>query len=358
MVPADFCRKGPGRSTEEVFYNRQMEFSRDISVLLGRIVLKANWRILDGLAASGARGLRMAKECGSGGRLFLNDRSHRAAALIRKNARANDIDDAVVYCRDLGALLSEESFDYIDIDPFGTPVRYVDAAIQSCRNEGILAVTATDTAPLSGTYPRTCARRYGAISARSPFSRETGLRILLGWIAREAAKHERGCEPILCFYADHYFRCHVRMRKGARRADRSLEELGFAFYDPKTLQRGIVPQRPSRTPDTLAGPLWVGSLHSPEVLTLMTSDESLGTRRRCEKAIELWRGEIGAPALYYRVDELAKHTKRHPPKLSHLVQRLQSSGAHSSRTDFDPKGFKTDMPIGELIELFEIVSTR
>lgn len=358
IVPADFCRRGPGTSTEEVFYNRQMEFSRDISVLLGRAMLQTGWRILDGLAATGARGLRMAKECGSDGRFFLNDRSERAADLMQRNARANGLGDVAVCCRDLRALLSEERFDYIDVDPFGTPVGFVDAAIQSCRDGGILAITATDTAPLSGTYPRTCARRYGATSTRSPFSHETGLRILIGYIAREAAKHGRGCEPILCFHADHYFRCHLRIRKGARRADRSLEGLGYAFYDAETLQRGIATERPTSASKAYAGPLWTGKLHSSEALDSISLDETLGTHRRCEKSMGLWRGESGAPSLYYHVDELAKRTKRHPPKLAHLIDRLRSSGVTASPTHFDPKGFKTDMPLGELIQLFEAVSVR
>ena len=39
MVPEGFCGKGPGKATGEVFYNRQMEFSRDVSVMVGRAVL-------------------------------------------------------------------------------------------------------------------------------------------------------------------------------------------------------------------------------------------------------------------------------------------------------------------------------
>ena len=40
LVPESFCRKGPGTRTGEVFYNRQMEFSRDISVVFGREIFK------------------------------------------------------------------------------------------------------------------------------------------------------------------------------------------------------------------------------------------------------------------------------------------------------------------------------
>ena len=358
LVPAGFCTKGPGKSTEAVFYNRQMEFSRDVSILLGRALFEPAWRILDGLAASGARGLRMANECDSGGQFHLNDRNPQASELIRQNARLNGIDEATVHCRDLRGLLSEESFDYIDVDPFGTPVGFIDAAVQACHDKGVLAVTATDTAPLSGTYPKTSSRRYGAVSARSPFAHETGLRILLGHIVREAAKHDRGCEPILSFYADHYFRCHLKILKGAGKADRALKSLGFAFYDDKTLARGVVSERRDVSKARYAGPLWTGELHSPELLDSISVHDALGTRKRCMKAIDLWCGEAGAPPLYYRVDELSKRTRRQPPRMAHLVEQLRSHGMQAVSTHFNPKGFKTDMPVGELLQLFEDIADR
>ena len=357
VVPAGFCTKGPGKSTGEVFYNRQMEFSRDISILFARMVFRPQWRVLDGLAATGARGLRLANECDGNFQVHLNDRSERAAERIQGNAKLNHLDDIVVHNRDLRALLAEEGFDYIDVDPFGTPVPFVDAAVQSVRDRGVLAITATDTAPLCGTYPRTCARRYGAVSARAPFSNETGLRILIGYIAREAARYDRGCEPLLCFHADHYFRCHLRIRNGARRADSALESIGYAFHDPASLARGVSIQTPKDASLAVAGPLWTGELHCREVLDRMSPDDALGTHSRCKKAIGLWRGEVAAPALYYRVDELAQHTKRQPPKMARLVDELCSKGAVAAQTHFDPKGLKTDLPAEELLRLFkDIVS--
>jgi len=358
MVPQGFCTRGPGKSSGDVFYNGQMEFSRDISVLLGRVVLQKGGRALDGLAASGARGLRMARECGSDWHFVLNDRNERAAQLIRKNAELNGLSNVDASCRDLRALLAEERFQYIDIDPFGTPVPFIDAAVQSAHDDGILAITATDTAPLSGTYPKTCVRRYGALSARSPFSHESGLRILMGYMVREAAKHDRGCEPLLCFHADHYFRCHMRIRRGAGRADKSLARMGFATYDRNTLRRGVSTERPSGEVGSMAGPLWCGELHSSDVLDHIGLDSALGTHRRCEKMIDLWRGELSAAPLYYRVDELARHTKSHPPKSVRLIEGLRENGASASPTHFDPKGIKTNMPLDELLVVFKAVSER
>lgn len=350
LVPEEFCRKGPGTRTGEVFYNRQMEFGRDVSVMFGRAVFKEGDKILDGLAASGARGLRLANETGVRGDFVLNDRNLAAAVLMKENASVNSLDHVRVLCRDLRALLAEEQFDYIDIDPFGTPVDFINSAVQGCRNKGTLAVTATDTAPLYGTYPRTAFRRYGALSQRSPFAHETGLRILVGFMVREAARHDRACEPLLCYHTDHYFRCYVRVVNGAARADAALKRLAFAHFDRASLDRAIVDERMDVAD---AGPLWTGPLLSRQLLEDMKATKDLGTSVRCEKYLGLWREEASAPPLFYKLDELAKRTKHSPPKLQAMVEKLIDAGYAASRTHFDPKGLKTNAPREDLIRLYK-----
>ncbi len=349
LVPEAFCKKGPGTRTGEVFYNKQMEFGRDISVMFGRAVFRDGDRILDGLAASGARGLRLANETGVRADFSLNDRNLTAAVLMKENASVNSLGHVRITCRDLRALLAEEQFDYIDIDPFGTPVDFVNAAIQSCRNKGTIAVTATDTAPLYGTYPRTSLRRYGALSARSPFAHETGVRIMTGFLVREAARHDRACEPLLCYHTDHYFRCYFRIVNGAARADAAVKKLGFAHFDKESLGRRISPEREDKAD---AGPLWTGPLFSRQLLEDMQATKDLGTATRCEKYMATWRDEASAPPLFYKLDELAKRTKHSPPKLQAMVERMREEGFAASRTHYDPKGLKTDAPVEDLLRLF------
>jgi tRNA (guanine26-N2/guanine27-N2)-dimethyltransferase len=350
LVPEAFCKKGPGTRTGEVFYNRQMEFGRDVSVMFGRAVFKEGDRILDGLAASGARGLRLANETGVRADFTLNDRNLTAAVLMKENASANSLSHVRVVCKDLRNLLTEEQFDYIDIDPFGTPVDFVNSAVQSCRNKGTIAITATDTAPLYGTYPRTSLRRYGALSARSPFAHETGLRILVGFLVREAARHDRACEPLLCYHTDHYFRCYVRIVNGAARADAAIKKLGFAHFDKSSLERSVLSERSDKTD---AGPMWTGPLLSRELLGNMAATKDLGTSVRCEKYLNLWKEEASAPMLFYKLDELAKRTKHSPPKLPLMVEKLTENGFKASRTHFDPKGLKTDACIDDLLRLYK-----
>ena len=127
--------------------------------------------------------------------------------------------------------------DYVDLDPFGSPAPFVQSAILGCRKKGILAITATDTAPLAGAHAPKCRRRYQSEPVRGYMCHEGGLRILMCSIARELAKFDRGMKPLLSFYADHYFRTYIQIEEGAEKADKMMAQLGYMKYDMATLER-------------------------------------------------------------------------------------------------------------------------
>lgn len=143
------------------------------------------------MAGSGARGIRIAREAGV--QVVLNDLNPMACDLSRRNAEANGV-SCEVSNDDANHFLSDKKFDFIDVDPFGPPVRYLDAAIKALSKKGFLGVAATDTSCLCGTYPRACKRKYDALSLRTDYYDELGLRILLGFIARNAVRYDFGVD--------------------------------------------------------------------------------------------------------------------------------------------------------------------
>lgn len=50
----------------------------------------------------------------------------------------------------------DKRFTAIDVDPYGGPNKFLDAAIQSIEEGGLLLVTATDLAVLAGNTPEAC----------------------------------------------------------------------------------------------------------------------------------------------------------------------------------------------------------
>ncbi len=343
LVPAVHSVRGPGSRGPSVFYNRQMAFSRDVSVMLLRALGPSS--AADLMSAAGSRAVRLANEV-DGVHVTANDISPEAYEQIRRNIELNRVDNCEASNMDLACLLAERRFGYVDLDPFGSPVPFLHAAIKGVERNGVLALTATDTAPLAGARRDKCERRYMARPLRGPICHEAGLRILMGTVARDLARFDRGMEPLLCFHSDHYFRVHVRVTKGAQRADATLRGLGWMRYERDGLRRSVSPS-PEGHPH---GPMWLGPLHDRAVLDSMEADEGLAEPRRCAKALALWREELDTP-LCYDVSELSSHLKVSPPRMERLLESLRLRG-EASRSHVSPTAFRCALPLEDVLDAY------
>ena len=224
----------------EVFYNPIMKLNRDIAILL--LQQFPPMHLCDPLAASGVRSIRFSKELKHKS-IAINDMNKKAVKSIKNNLKFNKLNNnkkLKIYNEDTNLLLlNSKGFDYIDIDPFGTSNYYLDAAIKRLSRNGILAVTNTDTAALTGTYPKSCIRKYWAVPKLDYLMHETGLRILIRKIQLVGMQYEKALFPIFSYFKDHYFRVFFLCLKGKKICDEIALEHGM-FND--------------------AGPLWQGSL--------------------------------------------------------------------------------------------------
>lgn len=372
VVPdfSEYARKGsydPSRAT--VFYNPKMEFSRDIGVMVLREIAnkKSGLVICDPLAGVGARGVRYAKEVKGVSNCVVNDLNKLAIPIIAQNVKINNLEGIVkIECKDANLLLMEHSkrgerFDFVDLDPFGSPINFLDASIRAIKDEGVLAVTATDTAPLCGVYQKACFRKYGAMPIKTEFCHEVGLRILLGSIVQACIKHDFGIDVLLSYSVDHYFRAYVKLDLGAKKADSSASLLGYIFYCEKCGWRGsaflnerIVNECPNCSLEVKrAGPLWLGKIVNKEFLSSMSNQSisEFNTRKRIEKLMNLLIEESDMPIAYFLVDKICSRMKISPPPISFVIEKLKEIGFRASRTHFNPKGFKTDAPLEIIMKI-------
>ncbi|MFQ5838987.1 MAG: tRNA (guanine(10)-N(2))-dimethyltransferase, partial [Thermoplasmata archaeon] len=339
LVPRGHTVKGPGRVSGSPFYNRTMAFPRHVSVLFLEAIGSKVRRVLDGLSSTGVLGIRLTLETNDEFEITLNDRRRDAHDLIVRNVELNGVGHARATCEDLNSLLCREHFEYVDVDPFGSPVPFVDNALRSLRPKGFLGVTATDAAALAGTYPRTCLRRYGTVSIKAPFSHEAGLRILAGYIVRTAAKYDMAARPLLSLWREHYYRAYFELLRGARRADDAVRELGYVHYQPRG-PRGIEPRGE-------VGPLWKGPLYDDELLGRMRARDYMP--RDVSRYLEMWQAESRAPPLFYTTDEVASRLRIQAPSMKRVLGRLSDAGFVACRTSFHPKGFKTTASWDEVL---------
>ena len=338
LVPDVPRNKGPGAKGPWPFYNPTMALNRDLSAL----VLKA-WphplaSVLDGLTATGAWGIRMALEAGATG-LVLNDWSHEATDLARMNVRRNGV-AAHVVSEPLPKLLGSIEADFVDVDPFGPPTPFLEAALGAARPGAGLGITATDTAVLGGTYPKACERRYGARPLRCAQGNEIAVRILLGYGARLASKYGKGIEPVLSLAAAHF--CRTIVRVGPLHAP---ARIGRVARRPS----GRFEECPPSAPGAI-GPLWLGPLQDEDsVSRLMPSPWTGPEAIRILFSIQ---GEAGLPPFFVTTDELAALTHRSAPKLDRFIDALRQVGYRAARTSFHPRGVRTDAPHVEVVRAF------
>ncbi len=322
-----------------VFYNPVMRSNRDISVLLLNSLNKSNMKIADPLAASGIRSMRFMLELKKGKveSIDINDNNIKAIKIIKENIKINNIFDInkkiKIHNKDANLfLLESKGFDYIDIDPFGYPGLFLNAAVQRISRGGILAVTATDTSALCGSSPNACLRKYWAKPLRNELMHEIGLRIMIRFVQLIGAMNEKALNPIFCYYKDHYMRCYFSAEKGKQRVDKILKE--HKYFNK-------------------AGPMWLGSLFDNNLVKQMAKNIKSDYDKETIKLLRTIKEESGIPAVgFYDVHEMCKKNKiGQVPKIDDLISKIRKKGFKASRTHFRPEGIRSDIGLKEFIRL-------
>ncbi len=356
-------------SLAPVFYNPHMELCRDISVSAVQVLADEldGIRVCDPLAGVGVRGLRYAKEVQGVAKVVANDRSREASELTKRNIELNGLASLVeVRNEDANVLLWENRgrFNYVDLDPFGSPAPFVDAACAALARRGMLAITATDTAPLSGTHVKACLRRYGARPLKTEYYHELGIRILVGFVQRVAGKHGLALAPVLAHATRHYFRIYLRARRGPSFADELLAQQGYVSHCSACGRRKFIQGAAVGLPSSCecgnefihAGPLWLGRLIDLAFVHAVAGDlakrnfkfgqQELVFLARCAE-------EADGPPMFYDMHELAKRAGASPPKIIGLIGKLRGRGYFASRTHFLGTGFRTNAPMDEIVKIFK-----
>lgn len=338
------------------FYNPGMALNRDLSVLLVEAHARAAGReidVCDALAGTGARAVRLAREVDAPVVVHANDGDEGAVAAIRATAEANAVPAGrlQVRCGDAHALLASRRFDVVDLDPFGSPMPFLDAAMRSVRHGGLVCATATDTGALAGAFPKACRRRYDAHHGLNdaPWRSEVGLRILGGAMVRSAARFDRAAVPVLSVSHGHWMRVVARVEDSKRGGDAALGGLGAAWLDGDGLAV-TGPRAPGDAGATWAGPLWTGPLHDTALVDAMDAamaGKGLARGDEVRALLGLLRGECEAPPFWVVADLFQARWGR-PPRRDALIERLRAAGFRAARTHLDPQGVRTDAGVDAL----------
>ena len=364
-----------------VFYNEKMVINRDLSSLAIKAYSKLydqNLVIVDTMAASGISSIRLLLECENIKKVYINDINPVAVELIKNNMSLNKLDTdrehVEISRKDANFLLSEiaqESHlnpedenkkpNVISIDPFGTPNIYTNSAFNAIqRSNGLICITATDTAVLFGVRPKACIRKYMSKSLHNNYCKEIGARILFSFISRMANVNKMGVVPLLTFYSNHFIRIFALTIKNQKQISSYFNSYGYIVHCKRCNYRTVIesniltlhnecPNCKNNKSMDFAGPLWIDKLHDKDFvkqIIFFNENTNFANKKRINKILNFVLEEINMPISYYNIHKLSqKLNLQEVPKMDDIINIIKEKGFRASRTHFNFTSIKTNMEL-------------
>ena len=341
----------------QVFYNPEMESNRNISVLLLNSIENKDMNIALPLAGSGIRAIRFLKEIDKINHIFVNDKSESFIKNFKSNLKLNQLNKNKL------SMFNEEAslflinqvnnkkkpkgfcgyFDYIELDPFGSPNPFLSASIARISRNGILAVTATDTAAFTGTYPSACKRKYWAKITKNYMMHELGLRILIRKVQLLGVQFDKALIPVLAYYKDHYYRVFFMSSNGKEKCDEIIKQHKYFLYNPKTLEFQVFNKCNERN-NQFIGPLWVGKLQDKDLLKKMLKLNKFESEKKFLETLYHEKDLVG----FHNLHVISKKYNLDTPKTENILKKVKGS-----RTHFSVYGIKTEKNVKEIVKVIK-----
>ncbi|KAG9159810.1 hypothetical protein Leryth_007817 [Lithospermum erythrorhizon] len=362
------CQDEPSGLSEELVKNPE-----------GRIRELKQPRVLEALSASGLRALRYAREVEGIGQVVALDNDLASVEACRRNIKFNGSvacskveshhTDARVYM-----MTHPKDFEVVDLDPYGSPSVFLDSAVQSVADGGILMCTATDMAVLCGGNGEVCYSKYGSYPLRGKYCHEMALRILLASIESHANRYKRYIVPVLSVQMDFYVRVFVRIYTSASAMKNTPLKLSYVYqctgcdsFHLQSLGRtvsknnsvrylpGFGPSVPLDCTDcgkkfNMGGPIWSAPIHDQEWVTSMLADVKLMKDRypaynRISAILTTISEELPDVPLFLSLHNLSGTLKCTSPSAVIFRSAVINAGYRISGTHVNPLGLKTDAPM-------------
>lgn len=401
---------GPGsKGGGSVFYNPAMAGSRTRSVLLMRFAIGAGFLgegdiyALDGLTASGLRARRwlneLPPEMARRIKATIVDMDEEALGWARASHEAfpphHGEGEISAVRGDMRTEVLRSGRHWVDIDPYGSPVPFIDSAMQSLARSSVLEVSATDTAALTGSSKNPLLRRYGARVRTDCLSHDSGLRVLLATVAKVAARHDRSIRPLVSIWDSHHLRVSVRVQKSVKSANDLQSDLGWRVFSPteeelrESIAAGLhhdstceylpmhcmlpLSSKVDRSDSRISGPLWISPTGDSAAMGSMTEQAAMDAcgpeevsddlgwepremeleRRRVARSVRSLAEEGTVIDAYHHVvvDDLASWLGTGaPPSPSKMVEILRDAGHRAGMAHYGNPSFRTDAPWEGVVE--------
>ena len=347
---------------EPAFFNPKASLNRDFSI----IAYSSFWKnfqypkiFLDGLSGIGARSLRVANEIDGVDEVIANDVNPKALELAKESSEINSLKNFETSENETCRFFSLHSRknnrgSIVDIDPFGSPSKYVDCGVRATMHGGLLSVTATDLQVLHGLFNNAAKRRYYGVPIKTKFSNEIAIRLIIGCIYLISSRLDITIQPKFVDNDMHYYRVYLKILNKPEQEDK----MGFITYCRecgmrKTVKNIVNECELCKGKIETAGPLWIDKIFDNDFVAIMKNEvKNLTVNKKCDVVLEKCYEESDLQPTYYTLDEIASRMKSAPLKLDTAIQKLQDSGFNASRTSLNPTGFRTNCQINDILKIF------
>ncbi len=348
-------------------------------------------RILEGMAASGLRAIRYARELQNIGCVVANDLDPNAIEAIKRNKEFNakhsdaakeQMSKVICHGQDVRMVMMqhEKMFDAVDLDPYGTPSTLLDGAVQAIGDGGLLCVTATDMAVLCGNNGEVCWTKYGAYPLRAKYCHEQAVRVLLSSIDAAAGRYKRHIVPVLSVHIDFYVRCFVRVYSSAKDAKLAPTKVSYVFqcagcdtfelqpvgkcvtkHNSTKYQVGDGPVVPQKCPHCgwgfhMGGPFWTEPIHDQTWVSSIKKqvEDNKADYPGYDKIHALLttvQEELPDSPLHYDIHSMSMTLKATPPPMALFRSAVINAGYKVSPAHCNPLAVKTNAPTKVLWDL-------
>ncbi|KAI0035088.1 N2,N2-dimethylguanosine tRNA methyltransferase-domain-containing protein [Vararia minispora EC-137] len=361
--------------------------------------------ILEALSATGLRSIRYAQEIPLVNHVIANDLSEHAVEAMKRNIELNGLGQKpgeVCVAGEASAALmyahaTEKSrVDVVDLDPYGSAAPFIDAAVQSVTDGGLLCVTCTDLSVLAtNNYPEKCYANYGGVPAKAEYCHEIALRLVLHTISQAASRYGRYIEPVLSLSIDFYIRLFVTVKTAPIHVKRAVVNTSTVYvcsfcqahYDQplgkavekKNDRTGQVthlfktqsgPPVADKCPEChstlhVAGPIWNARIHNPKFVDKMlkhleANEGKYGTAARMKGMLTVAQ-EVSQfcccakeldTQFYFTPPTIASHFHSVCPSLAEMASALLNADHKISRSHACAGSLKTTASRREIHDIF------
>lgn len=308
--------KGLISSKLKVFYNPKMVVNRDLSNVFINEINKNQEKIKKSvslMAATGVREIRWKKELDIK-EVIANDLNPNAVELIKKNAELNNV-ELIVKQKD--ARFFDERSDYLDIDPFGSPLPFLQPIVLT----KYFKVTATDLSVFC-SFKNKSLLKYRGFANKKGLCHLQAIKILINRVLDFLRFHEIGAKPLFSYYYQHHITVFFKKT-------RKWKEKRFSIYDYDFL-KGIDLD------------FYIKKFEEKEIVV---SKEAIKILERIKE--EAFKG------FYYFLPKIYSIYKIEPVSVEKIIEKSNEIGVKTVKTHFSGQIVKSELEPKEFIKLLK-----